>query len=292
MTLGDARPPITGATGVIALLGRPIEHALTPVIHNAALAAAGRDVVYVALSPTEETLEVTLRGLVAGGCKGLCITIPFKTAVVKLMDHLALSARVTGAVNTVVVGEDGRLTGYNTDVDGVLACLAALPDSGRRAGVVLGAGGAARSAVAALERAGFAHCRVLNRSLERAEALALDFVHSAMTVAALPLDRENLHATLCDADVVINTTSVGMYPRGDDTPLPAEFLRPGLGVADAVYRPTPTRLIREAEAQGAAVASGIYWIVGQGVEAYRLWLGDEPDAGVMRRAVEDFLAVS
>lgn len=288
----DSRPPVTGATGVLVLLGRPVEHALTPVIHNAALAAAGLDVVYVAMSPRPETLETTLKGLVAGGCSGLCITIPFKTMAVPMMNALAPSSEATGAVNTVVVGEDGRLTGHNTDVDGVLACIDALPGSGRERGVILGAGGAGRSAVAALERAGVRNCLVLNRSLDKAEKLAADFAKSPMRVAAAVLDDDALERALGEADLLVNTTSVGMYPYGDATPVPARFLHAGLGVADAVYRPNPTRLCREAAEAGAQTAPGTHWIVGQGVVAYRLWLDAEPDTAVMHRALADYFAKS
>ncbi|MBL26725.1 MAG: shikimate dehydrogenase [Rhodospirillaceae bacterium] len=292
MTGTEARPPITGATGVLVLLGRPVEHALTPVIHNAALAAAGLDVVYIALSPRPETLEMTLRGLIAGGCRGLCITIPFKTQIVPMLDALAPSSEATGAVNTVVVGEDGRLTGYNTDVDGVLACIDALPGSGREHGVIIGAGGAGRSAVAALEQAGVRRCQVLNRSLDKAEKIAADFAKSPMQVEAAVLDDQGLERALSEADLLVNTTSVGMYPHGDATPVPARFLHSGLGVADAVYRPNPTRLCREAAEAGAATAPGTHWIVGQGVVAYRLWLGAEPDTAVMHKALADYFAKS
>jgi shikimate dehydrogenase len=282
------RPPITGTTTVLAIFGRPIGHALSPLIHNAALAAAGRDAVFVPFSPTPETLEVALRGVVAAGCAGLCITIPFKPQVVPLLDTLAPSAATTGAVNTVVV-EDGRTVGHNTDVDGVLRCIASLPVRARTRAVVLGAGGAGRAAAVALARAGFERLTIANRTRARGEALAADLA-GTLTVAATGADAASLAAALEGAELLVNTSPVGMYPDDDSTPVPARLLRPGLDVVDAIYRPEPTRLCREARAAGAGAVSGVDWIIGQGAEAMRLWLGFDPDEAAMRAALADYLA--
>ncbi|HEX9646153.1 MAG TPA: shikimate dehydrogenase [Alphaproteobacteria bacterium] len=284
-----ARPPITGKTRVLAIFGRPIGHALSPLIHNAALEAAGLDVVFVPFSPAAEDLERALTGVVAAGCIGLCITIPFKPQVVAMLDELAGSARATGAVNTVVVGAGRRLVGHNTDVDGVLRCIATLPARARGRAVLLGAGGAGRAAAVALVRAGYGELVIANRTPARGEALAGDLEHGATTVTVAGAERESLAAALAGAALLVNATPVGMYPDNDSTPVPADLLRADLDVIDAIYRPEPTRLCREARAAGAAACTGVDWIIAQGVEALRLWLGFDPDERAMRAALEAFL---
>ena len=286
------RPPITGATKVLAIFGRPVGHALSPLIHNAALAASGADVVFVAFSPSPDRLETALRGLVAAGCAGLSITIPFKTDVVPMLDELGESARATGAVNTVVVSGDSSLSGHNTDVDGVLRCLAALPVRQRERAVLLGAGGAARAAVAALAHAGVEHLTILNRTVGNADALVASMAGSArqMTMDAAVLNDQTLARHTADAQLLVNTTSVGMYPYGDDTPVPAALLHPDLDVIDAIYRPEPTRLCFEARAAGARAVTGVDWIIAQGVMALKYWLGLDADEAAMRAELARFLA--
>jgi shikimate dehydrogenase len=288
--MSAARPPITGTTTVLGIFGRPIGHALSPLIHNAALAAAGHDAVFVPFSPAPETLEVALRGVVAAGCAGLCITIPFKPQVVPLVDALAPSAAGTGAVNTVVVEGGGRMIGHNTDVDGVLRCIASLPARARTRAVLLGAGGAGRAAAAALERAGIERLTIANRTPARGEALAADLAGSAMTVAVTGADEASLAAALEGVELLVNTTPVGMVPDDYSTPVPAHLLRAGLDVVDAIYRPEPTRLCLEARAAGSCAVSGVDWIIGQGAKAMRLWLGFDPDETAMRAALAAYLA--
>ena len=287
------RPPITGATKVLAIFGRPVGHALSPLIHNAALAASNADVVFVAFSPSPDQLETALRGLVAAGCGGLSITIPFKTDVVPMLDELGESARATGAVNTVVVSGDRRLSGHNTDVDGVLRCLAALPARPRGRAVLLGAGGAARAAVAPLARAGVGHLTILNRTVGNADALATSMAGGGarqMTIDTAVLSDKNLARHVADAQLLVNTTSVGMYPHGDDTPVPAALLHSDLDVIDAIYRPEPTRLCTEARAAGARAVTGVDWIIAQGVMALKYWVGLDADETAMRAELARFLA--
>ena len=281
--------PITGATRVLAIFGRPIIHVLSPMMHNAALTAGGVDAVLVPFSPPPEALEQSLRGIVAAGCAGLCITIPYKTAVVPMMDSLAPSARLAGAVNTVQVGADRQLSGYNTDVEGVLRGLRALNPRLRRRAVLLGAGGAARAAAAALALGGVERLTVLNRTLEKASALARDLAADGMAIDSAPLDFSNLARHLGEADLLVNTTSVGMYPQGRETPVPGNLLRPGLDVIDAIYRPEPTRLCREARATGAEAVTGLDWIIAQGAFALKHWLGLDADEAAMRTALVRYL---
>jgi shikimate dehydrogenase len=284
------RPPITGRTKVLALLGRPIGHALSPVIHNAALEAAGADAVFVALSPTPEHLGEAVRGLFAAGCAGLSITIPFKTAVIGLVDELGPSAAETGAANTIVIGADGRLAAHNTDVDGARRCLDVLPDRRRGHGVLLGAGGAARAAATALARAGLAQLTILNRTPAKAEALADELAGAPIALATGAVDAGSLAHHLEAADLLVNTTSRGMYPDDEATPVPADLLRPDLDVIDAVYRPNPSRLCRDARAAGASAVTGIDWIIAQGAVALKYWLGIDADESAMGAALDRYFS--
>lgn len=281
----DSRPPITGATKVLALLGRPIEHALSTLIHNAAFASAGLDAVFVPLSPTKGGLEPAIRSLVDSGSAGLSITIPFKTQIVTMLDALGPSAEATGAVNTVVIGSDGRLTGHNTDVDGVLWALDGLRKRTRKRAVILGAGGAARAAAGAMVQASVPELIILNRTIARAEGMAKDLEDKSIGVTVGDLSAASLNSHLPGADLLINTTSVGMYPHGDASPIPPACHHGGLDVIDAVYRPNPTQLCQDARAAGAEASPGIDWVVGQAVIALRYWLDFEPDEAAMRTAL-------
>lgn len=285
----DEIPPVTGATKVLAILGRPIEHALSPLIHNAALRSAKSDTIFIPFSPTEADLEMCLRGLVAGGCAGLCITIPYKTAVVPLVDHLDASAVATGAVNTVAVDQDLQLTGYNTDVDGVLLCYRSLPAKPRKRGLLLGAGGAARAAVAAIARTDIEHLTIVNRTISKAETVKDDFADADLTIDTAEFQDQEIRQLCADADLLVNTTSVGMYPKGDAMPVPPEVMHPGLDVIDAIYRPQPTRLCQEAINAGASALAGVDWIIGQGVAAMKYWTGLDADEAAMRKAITEFL---
>lgn len=286
---GDQRPPITGATSVLAIFARPVEHVLSTLIHNAALAAAGEDAVFVPFSPHEDALEDAMRGIVAAGCRGLCITIPFKTQIAPLLDALAPSARETGAVNTVEIEGGGRLVGHNTDVDGVLRCIAALRQRDRTKAVVLGAGGAGRAAAVALIQAGFTKLTIANRSAERGATLARELTRDKIVVGTADVDDAGLGQALADADLLVNTTPVGMYPDIGSTPVPTSLLRSDLDVIDAIYRPEPTRLCREARSAGASAITGVDWLIAQGVISMRHWMGFEPDEVPMRAALMAFL---
>lgn len=286
---------------LVAVIGWPIAHSLSPAMHQPALAAAGINALYVALAVAPDQVGPAVAGLRALGFLGANVTIPHKQAVLPYLDEVADDARLVGAVNTIAV-RDGRLLGYNTDVAGFLSHLQeeGVAVAGARA-VVLGAGGAARAVAVALARAGAQAVAVLNRTRERAEAVAalareaaaLDGRRIAVGAAA-PADLE-ARPWLAAADLVVNCTPLGMAPATGETPLPPDLLRllpGGCTVYDTVYRPATTRLLQEARDRGLRAVGGLGMLVHQGAESWRYWFGRPGPVAAMAQAVRAALGES
>jgi len=259
---------------VYGLVGNPVEHSLSPPMHEAAYEELGLDARYVTFEPEPADLEAAIEGARALGVAGLNVTVPFKEAVRELVAVDDLAARV-GAVNTVDFSGD-EPTGHNTDVEGVRRAFSHhdVPLAGETA-VVVGAGGAGRAAAFALRDAD-ATVHVANRTVEKAEALAAD-------VGATAHGLDDLPALLPDADVLVNATTVGM--ESDESPVPAGALHAGLAVLDAVYAPLETRLLRDAAAAGATTVDGAWMLLFQGVAAFERWTGRDAPVDAMDAAI-------
>ncbi len=275
---------ISGTTRLCGLIGDPVEHSMSPVMHNAAFRELGIDFLYVPFRVKKEELGQAIEGMRALNIKGLNVTIPHKVTVLQFLDKLDPLAEKIGAVNTIV-NDDGVLTGYNTDASGFLQALRerGVEPEGKKV-VILGAGGASRAISFILADRG-AHLVILNRLLELDWAKELASKLSqifTMEVKALELNRENLVGALGKADLLVNTTSVGMTPNIDDTPVTSDLLKPGLIVFDIVYNPVKTRLLREAEAAGAKTVSGLDMLVWQGALAFEKWTGMKAPVELMR----------
>lgn len=276
---------ISAATKVVAVIGDPIAHSLSPVIHNAAFAATGIDWVCVALPvPAGQGGQVgaALRTL---GLEGTSVTMPHKHDVIAGLDELTPVAATLDSVNCVL-RRDGRLVGDNTDGAGFLAGLAedtGLDPAGAHC-VVLGAGGAARAVVLALAEAGAASVRVLNRTASRAEQAA---------ALAGRVGSVGTEADVADADLVVNATPVGMADTGADaaaTPVDPSLLRPGQVVAELVYHPAVTPLMVAARAAGARSTNGVSMLVHQAATAFGHWTGLDAPVAEMAAAARDALA--
>lgn len=270
------------------IIGWPVSHSLSPLMHNAAFASLGLDWVYVPFPLRPERLSEGVAGLRALGVAGFNVTIPHKVAVLPLLDEVTPDAELIGAVNVVALKEE-RLVGYNTDGIGLLAALAAkLAFTPRgRSVLVLGAGGAARSAVAALSGAGAARVEVANRSVAKGEELvaALSGRLPDTRFAAQSLTRLLDPGYLGEFDLLVNTTSVGM--AHDSFPgLSLEGLRKGCAVYDMVYAPPLTPLLAQAKSCGVPGANGIGMLVAQGEAAFSIWTGREAPAGCMEHALQ------
>jgi len=279
---------VTGKTRVAGIIGFPVAHSLSPVMHNAAFAALGLDWVYVPFPVPPERLEAAVAGLCALGVAGFSVTIPHKVAILPLLDRISPEAELIGAVNTVAL-KDGLLTGFNTDGIGLLAALAGklgFSASGRSI-LVLGAGGAARSAVVALAGAGALRIDLANRSPENADTLvrSLSGRLPGCAVAAHSLERLSQPEYLSAFDLIVNTTSVGM--KGDSFPgLVLSGLKPGLAVYDMVYAPPVTPLLAQAGSCGIAAANGLGMLVAQGEAAFAIWTGAAAPGGCMEQALQ------
>ena len=276
---------IGAKTRLLALLGRPVGHSLSPAMHNASFAAEKLDFVYVALEVDPDDVPTAVRGAGALGFRGFNVTMPHKRAVASLVDSLDEAARVSEAVNTVVV-ESGRLRGHNTDGSGLVeACGEAGVDLAGRDVLILGAGGAAAAIAHAFCDAGAGTLRILNRNAERAETLAdrLREAGKETRIEAGPTDL--LNEALPGTEIFVNTTPLGMK-EGDALPVPPEYLTENTTIIDAVYLPgAETPLIRHARRRGATTIDGRRMLLYQGVQAQRLWTGHEPNVAAMDRAL-------
>lgn len=277
---------MTGKTSIYGIIGNPVSHSLSPVMQNAAMAAANIDAVYVPFKVSVEELPVAVSGLRSLNICGFNVTIPHKTAIIPLLDELAPSALQAGAVNTVVRVHD-RLIGHNTDGDGMIKSLRSDLDCRLDGAHVLlvGAGGAARGALAALCSAGVASISVLNRTLDSAELLIADFFKCFKKVELNAYRLNQIPApVIARADLLINATSLGM--QGEKIAGVALALMPDHAkVYDMVYNPPVTPLLEEARQSGRSALNGLGMLIAQGELAFSLWHGKPPVAGVMLRAV-------
>jgi shikimate dehydrogenase len=282
---------ISGKTKVCGLIGDPIEHTMSPAMHNAAYRELGLDYVYIAVGVKPEKLPQAIDGIRGLGVTGMNVTIPHKVNVIPLLDKLDPLAKKIGAVNTVV-NNDGVLTGYNTDATGFLqAMLEKGVEPKGKSIAVIGAGGAARAVSFILADRG-AYPIILNRIEEIDWAINLaDKISKAFDTdtVALELTRDNLSKVLKDTEILVNATSVGMSPNSDESPVPSGLLKPGLTVYDVIYNPLKTKLIRDAEGVRATTISGIDMLVWQGVLAFELFTGKKPPFELMKKEAMKFL---
>ena len=270
---------LRGSTRLAAVIGSPVRHSRSPVLVNAAFAAADLDWAYLAFEVAPGDAAGAVEAMRVLGLGGLSVTMPHKHDVIAALDRLSPAAQALDAVNCIA-WEGEELVGHNTDGDGLLDALAAsdgLHPAGLRC-VVLGAGGAARSVVRALGAASAAEVVVVNRTAERAEAAAQ--LAGAVGRVGAPSEARG-------ADLVVNATSVGMGAAPADTgpiPLDPSLLGPEQTVVDLVYLPVETPLLRAAAAAGARAVDGIGMLVHQAARAVALWTGVDPDTGVMEAA--------
>ncbi|MGQ9514363.1 MAG: shikimate dehydrogenase [Thermoproteota archaeon] len=269
---------ISARTRFLLLIGDPVEHSLSPIFQNAALRKEGIDAVYLASRVREKNLGSVVRGLACLECLGFNVTMPHKVRILEYMNELDESAKLAGAVNTVK-NEDGRLLGYNTDCKGINEALSRSGfDMKNFKATILGAGGAARAACVGL--ASFEPKIILvNRTYETAVDLAAALAKRGLRVEAARW--EDMPSALKDTNLLINTTSRGMYPEIDDSPVPKEYLRGDIFVLDLIYYPWRTKLLRDAERAGSKVITGLDVLVYQGAESFRIWFGKEPDVELM-----------
>lgn len=263
---------IDANTSLFGLIGNPVAHSLSPVMHNQAFAAAGCNAVYVALKVTDPGSAIN--GIRALNFKGLSVTLPHKVGVMEYLDEIDEAAIRIGAVNTIV-NNHGKLSGYNTDCQGAINALLARTSIEGKSLAIIGAGGAARAIGFGLTTAG-GRLTILNRTRTIGEQLAAD-----LQADFLPLDE----CQPSSYDILINTTPIGMHPDTDATPLVNNLLSKEMVVMDIVYNPLNTRLLKEAAARGCRTINGVDMFVFQGAQQFELWTGQKAPEDVMRTAV-------
>lgn len=292
------RQSISAGTRLLGVLGDPVRHSLSPAMHNAAIAALGLDWVYLALPTAGDQLGVVLQAMEALDCRGLNVTIPHKQTVAGLCRQLSPLAQRLGAVNTLVPLAEGGWLGTNTDVEGFVAPLRQQTWQGCRA-VVLGCGGSARAVVAGLVELRLAAITVVGRRPEALQAFAAGCRGWAPQLDTRPWQPDALADLLQRADLVVNTTPIGMARQGDPaaaaasplTPAELDALKPGCTAYDLIYVPRPTAWLQQAAARGCRSIDGLTMLVHQGAAALRLWCGlNEVPVARMAAAAEAALA--
>jgi shikimate dehydrogenase len=276
---------INAETRVCAVIGNPIAHSLSPLIHNAAFREKGLNYVYVAFQVEE--LKDAIAGVKALGIRGLSVTIPHKIEIVPYLDDIDSLALAIGSVNTVV-NSHGRLKGYNSDGPGALKALmdAGVILSGSRV-VIIGSGGAARAVAFTLARDGkLETLTILGILTDQVEGLIAD-VRSKVGFKADGglIEKDGLRQKVNEADILINCSPVGMYPRAEESPLDRICLRRDLVVFDIVYNPLKTRLLRDAEEMGCKTVPGSEMFLNQAAIQFELFTGVEPPVESMRNVL-------
>jgi shikimate dehydrogenase len=276
---------ISGKTRVCGVIGNPIEHSLSPIMHNAAFQALGWDYVFLAFKVKPARIPDAINGMRALNIRGLNVTMPHKNTVMANLDRVDLSAQIISSVNTIL-NRENLLFGFNTDGVGAVKALKenGVELKGRKV-LLLGAGGAARAIGYSMAKEGD-ELAVLNRTTKQAQSLAKLLEKLAnKKIAYGSLSQSDIQKNIQDADIIINATSVGMKPHQDESPIPAKLLRPNLSVMDIVYNPLETKLAKEAKAAGAKVVSGVEMLIYQGAASFEIWTGKSAPVEVMRKAV-------
>jgi shikimate dehydrogenase len=281
-------------TKIIGLLGHPIKHTYSPFIQNIAADLKNLDYIYLPFDVPSSNLKNALKGMIALGIKGFNVTIPHKENILQYMNNVSEEASIIGSVNTIV-NDMGKLNGYNTDVNGILETLSPYKEEiyGNDVSIV-GAGGAARAMIYTLVR----HFKpknifLINRTEQRAETLRKYFYEKMRyegfkTFELFPPELVDIFR---DSKLIVNATSIGMYPDVDDaiTTLEDSFCE-GQIVFDVVYNPPQTKLLKIAASKGATTIDGLKMLIYQGAKSFELWTGEEMPIEQINKALKLYLA--
>ena len=291
---------ISGTTKLLGIIGDPVEHSMSPDMHNRAIAELGLDYVYVPFPVKPQDLEAAMAGFVAIGVVGFNATIPHKQAVMTYLDAITPEAQAIGAVNTVWRSDRGW-EGTNTDVIGFLAPLrdlvarqASVQRCFDRPMVVLGHGGAARAVVAGASQLGCPLVHVVGRTPEKVEAFVRSWEDSPIAVNLQAHCFPDLATLLPEAGIIVNSTPLGMHPHTNRSPLSAELVDRISSDAiayDLIYTPSPTLFLQQAQRQGVIAIDGLEMLVRQGAAAFELWVGQAPSIATMRQALRERLGL-
>lgn len=275
---------ISGKTKVCGVIGDPIEHTLSPIIHNAAFSTLQLDYVFLAFRVKRDEIENAVNGLRSLNMHGLNVTMPHKSAVTRFLDRIDAFAQIVNSVNTII-NKENKLFGFNTDGVGALKALRenGVDPKGKKV-LLLGAGGTARAIAYTIAKEAD-ELAILNRTLKPAQDLCKLLEQKInKKIIAGSLSPKEMQQNLKDSDILINATSIGIEPKVDESLVNPRMLRSNLSVMDVIYNPTETKLVRDAMALGAKVVSGIEMLIYQGAASFEIWTGKTAPIEVMRQA--------
>ena len=282
---------ISGHTKVLCVIGYPIKHSMSPIMHNAIIRELKLDYIYLAFNVSPDNVNLAVNGFRAFNIVGINVTLPFKQKIMNYLDDIDPIAQKIGAVNTIK-NDNGNLSGRNTDAEGAKNALinAGYTTSGKNI-LILGAGGAARALTYILakdiNRIVIAN-RTEKRSIKLANELRKNFnikvEGKKNTISVLKEESKK-------ADILINTTPIGMYPNVEKSPIPAEFLHKDLVVYDIVYNPLETKLMKDATKMGCNTIGGLDMLVNQGALAFEWWTNKKPNINLMKNKIIEFLGM-
>ncbi len=278
---------IKGSTNVVGLIGDPVEHSLSPSMHNAAFESLNMDYIYVPFNVKDINLNSAINGASSLNIKGFNVTIPHKINVIKYLKELDPIAELIGAVNTI---DFKNLKGYNTDGLGCIRAIEEVTSIKDKKVILAGAGGSSRAIAFYLAKSNVESLNILNRNETKAKNLALDVKNSKLIGNISYGNIDNIEKYLKDADILIDTTPVGMNPHNNDKPIAtAQMFHEDLIVNDIVYNPNETVLLKEAIKANAKVIYGIKMLLYQGIESFKIWTGIEPPIDIMENALKENL---
>ena len=278
---------IKGSTNIVGLIGHPVEHSFSPPMHNAAFEKLGMDYAYIAFDVDPNNLGSAIEGAKSLNIKGFNVTIPHKIEVMQFLDEIDEVAGLIGAVNTI---DFKNMKGYNTDGIGAVRAIEDVISIKDKNVVIAGAGGASRAISFYLAKYGADSITILNRNVDRAISLAGDVLDSGLIVDVQADSMSEINNYLSDADILVDTTPMGMHPHVDDEPIArAEDMHEDLVVFDAVYNPNETVLIKEAIKAGAKPVYGIKMLLYQGAESFKIWTGVDAPVDEMEKALRQTL---
>ena len=278
---------INGRTTTLALIGDPVGHSTSPEMHNYASELLGLNYAYVAFDVNPNDLKTAIEGAQSLNVRGFNVTIPHKVNVMEYLDELDEVAELIGAVNTI---DFKNLKGYNTDGIGAIRAIEEVSSIKNKSVVIAGAGGASRAISFYIAKYGAEAITILNRNESKAQSLASDVSNSNLIDSVNSDSIGKIADYVNDADILIDTTPLGMHPHVDDEPIVrAEEMHDDLVVFDAVYNPNETVLLKEAVKAGAKPVYGIKMLLYQGAESFRIWTGRDAPIDVMEHALNQFL---
>ncbi|HHX17970.1 MAG TPA: shikimate dehydrogenase [Clostridium sp.] len=266
---------VTGQTKLLGIIGNPVEHSISPILHNTLSSLLGLDLVYVPLKVEKEDLSIVVRALKSLDFVGFNVTIPYKKEIMKYIDENSIEAILMGAVNTVK-RIDGKLYGYNTDAEGFLTSFkeeAQTSFEGKKV-ILIGAGGVARPIAVKIASEGAEKISIVNRTKEKAIELAETVNENVKEIVQVyNYEDKTFKMAVEESDIIINTTSVGMTPDVNSTPISGNYFNGNQIVYDVIYTPAETKLLKDAKKKGCKTINGLGMLFYQGIKAYEIWTG-------------------